>query len=74
MFVLSVLTFIAGGFICVAGLYAFIELIKAAYDSGSKSPEGELFEKIVLMEYLAVGSPFLCYSAPSPSGNSTSSG
>jgi hypothetical protein len=36
MFVLSVLTFIAGGFICIAGLYAFIELIKAAYDSGSK--------------------------------------
>jgi hypothetical protein len=74
MFVLSVLTFIAGGFICIAGLYAFIELIKAAYDSGSKSPEGGIFEKIVLIEYLAVGSPFLCYSAPPISGNSTSSG
>lgn len=56
MFVLSVLTFIAGGFICVAGSYVFIELIKSAYDNGT------------------VGSPFLCYSAPPPSGNSTSSG
>jgi hypothetical protein len=39
MFVLSVLTFMAGGFICIAGLYSFIVLIKAAYDSGCESPK-----------------------------------
>jgi len=38
MFVLSVLTFLAGAFICIAGLYAFIELIIRAYNSGSKLP------------------------------------
>ena len=37
MFVLSVLTFAAGGFICVAGTYVIIKLIIAAYQSGSKS-------------------------------------
>ncbi len=36
MFVLSVLTFVAGGFICVAGTYVIIKLIIAAYDSGCK--------------------------------------
>jgi hypothetical protein len=37
MFVLSVLTFAAGGFICVAGTYVIITLIISAYQSGCKS-------------------------------------
>lgn len=36
MFVLSVLTFVAGGFICVAGTYVIVKLIIDAYDSGCK--------------------------------------
>ena len=38
MFVLSVLTFAAGGFICVAGTYVIITLIIAAYQDGCKFP------------------------------------
>ncbi|KUJ13600.1 transmembrane amino acid transporter [Mollisia scopiformis] len=38
MFVLSVLTFVAGGFICVAGTYVIVKLIIDAYDSGSVPP------------------------------------
>jgi hypothetical protein len=37
-FVLSVLTFLAGGFICVAGTYVTIKLIVGAYASGGKFP------------------------------------
>ena len=37
MFVLSVLTFLAGAFICVAGTYVTITLIVDAYNSGCKS-------------------------------------
>jgi hypothetical protein len=36
MFTLSVLTFVAGGFICVAGTYVIIKGIISAYDSGCK--------------------------------------
>ena len=39
MFVLSVLTFAAGGFICVAGTYVIVTLIIDAYQSGCKSPQ-----------------------------------
>ena len=34
MLVLSILTLLAGGFICVAGMYVIITLIVRAYDSG----------------------------------------
>ena len=37
MFILSVLTIAAGGFICVAGLYAIIDAIIIAYDDGTIS-------------------------------------
>ncbi len=38
-FVLAVLTFLAGGFICVAGTYVTIKLIVDAYASGGKSSQ-----------------------------------
>jgi hypothetical protein len=45
MTILSILTFAAGGFICVAGTYVTVDLIVKAYENGGES--GLLFDNIL---------------------------
>lgn len=58
MFVLSVLTLIAGGFICVAGMYVIITLIVRAYESGSEYSGSRQCPKLTC--HKAVPKPFQC--------------
>jgi hypothetical protein len=60
MFVLSVLTFAAGGFICVAGTYVIITLIIDAYNSGCEFSILLLELDFMLINWIAVPPPFQC--------------
>jgi hypothetical protein len=59
MFVLSVLTFAAGGFICVAGTYVIVTLIISAYNSGCEFLLLQV-EDVVLTKWIVVPPPFQC--------------
>jgi hypothetical protein len=60
MFVLSVLTFAAGGFICVAGTYVIVTLIIDAYQSGCKSLQASQTIDLMLIMWIVVPPPFQC--------------
>lgn len=61
MFALSVMTFAAGGFVCVAGTYAIIKLIISAYESGCKFTYFSISAFRVHTDYYsAVPPPFQC--------------
>jgi hypothetical protein len=58
--ILSVATFLAGGFICVAGTYVTIKLIVDAYESGCKFSQFMRLMCFDANKWTAVGKPFSC--------------